>query len=322
MIGNREETMSEQLQNIVVRRSADPGGAAAISFVSVSKTFGRGGGTVQALNGLSLSIPQGVVYGLLGPNGAGKSTLLRILAGLLRADSGEVRIFGAPATPAHRSRLGMLIETPSFYPFLTAREHLLMLARAKKTETLVEPILRRVGLDKAADKAVSGFSLGMKQRLGIGCALIGQPEAIVLDEPTNGLDPDGILEMRALIHELADRDGLTVLLSSHLLDEVERICNRVAILQHGVLVAEGAVAELLDRDGRFWLSVDAPEAVLARLGDQAEAGDGGVYLRIGRAEVPDLILALANAGVRIHEAKWVKPDLETVFLSQTREIRS
>lgn len=190
------------------------------------------------------------------------------------------------------------------------------------TATLVEPILRRIGLGKAADKAVSGFSLGMKQRLGIGCALIGQPDALVLDEPTNGLDPDGILEMRALIDDLAHRDGLTVLLSSHLLDEVERVCDRVAILQRGTLVAEGAVADLLDRDGRFWLKVDAPDAVLARLGDVGEEADGGVHVRIERTEVPELILSLANSGVRIHEAKWIKPDLETVFLSETREARS
>jgi ABC-2 type transport system ATP-binding protein len=291
----------------------------AISFVAVDKRFGRGGASVQALDGLSLSVPKGSVYGLLGPNGAGKSTLLRILAGLLTADRGDVLIFGDKAGPANRRRLGMLIESPTFYPFLTAREHLQMLARFTGTLSLVDPILRRIGLEKAADKAVSGFSLGMKQRLGIGCALIGQPEAIVLDEPTNGLDPDGILEMRALIDELAHRDGLTVLLSSHLLDEVQRVCDRVAILQHGRLVAEGAVADLLDRDGRFWISVETPEALLQQLGDRAEAGDGGVYVRIEREQVPDLVASLATAGMRIHEAKWVKPDLETVFLSQTRE---
>jgi ABC-2 type transport system ATP-binding protein len=292
----------------------------AIDIVSVQKRFGRGPGAVQALAGLSLSIPCGLVYGLLGPNGAGKSTLLRLLAGLLRPDSGDIRIFGQPATPVARRRLGMLIESPSFYPFLTAREHLDMLARSSATQHSVEPVLRRIGLEKAADKAVSGFSLGMKQRLGLGCALVTQPEAIILDEPTNGLDPDGILEMRALIHDLVHRDGLTVLLSSHLLDEVERVCDRVAILQHGRLVAEGAVADLLDRDGRFWLKVDDPHALVSRLGPQAEAGDDGVYLRIQRNEVPELIRSLAMDGVGIHEAKWVKPDLETVFLSQTREV--
>ncbi|RKE83893.1 ABC transporter ATP-binding protein [Rhizobium sp. AG855] len=305
----------DDMRRGAVHLSTEP----AISFISVDKRFGRGRSSVLALDGLSLSVPKGSVYGLLGPNGAGKSTLLRILAGLLTADRGDVLIFGAPAAPANRRRLGMLIEAPSFYPFLTAREHLQMLARFTGTGALVEPVLRRIGLEKAADKAVSGFSLGMKQRLGIGCALIGQPEAIILDEPTNGLDPDGILEMRALIDELAHRDGLTVLLSSHLLDEVQRVCDRVAILQHGRLVAEGAVADLLDREGRFFLLVDTPDTLLEKLGSRAEAGDGGVYVKIDREQVPDLIASLAGAGMRIHEAKWVKPDLETVFLSQTRE---
>jgi ABC-2 type transport system ATP-binding protein len=296
-------------------------GSPAIDFVSMHKSFGRGASAVQALDGLSLSIPRGVVYGLLGPNGAGKSTLLRILAGLLRPDRGEVRIFGDAATPAGRRRLGMLIEAPSFYPFLTAREHLRILADSSATSSLVEPVLKRIGLQKAADKAVSGFSLGMKQRLGIGCALVTEPEAIILDEPTNGLDPDGILEMRALIHDLVHRDGLTVLLSSHLLDEVERVCDRVAILQHGRLIAEGAVADLLDQEGRFWLRVDHPDGLVTQLDGRGQAADGGVYVRIDQSEVPDLIRSLAVSGVRIHEAKWIKPDLETVFLSQTREMK-
>lgn len=312
--------MVSMTQSKRVSQPSASAGEPAIDIVSVQKHFGRGPGAVQALAGLSLSIPRGVVYGLLGPNGAGKSTLLRLLAGLLRPDSGDIRIFGQPATPASRRRLGMLIESPSFYPFLTAREHLDILARSSATQHSVEPVLRRIGLEKAADKAVSGFSLGMKQRLGLGCALVTEPEAIILDEPTNGLDPDGILEMRALIHDLVHRDGLTVLLSSHLLDEVERVCDRVAILQHGRLVAEGTVASLLDRDGRFWLKVENPDALVAQLGPQAEAGDGGVYLRIQRNEVPDLIRSLVMAGVAIYEAKWVKPDLETVFLSQTREV--
>ncbi|WP_187182311.1 ABC transporter ATP-binding protein [Rhizobium sp. WL3] len=313
--------MAAVTQTRVETAPAAPTGDPAINFVSVHKSFGRGPGAVQALDGLSLSIPRGVVYGLLGPNGAGKSTLLRILAGLLRPDRGEVRIFGDAAAPAARRRLGMLIETPSFYPFLTAREHLRMLAASSATSLPVETVLERIGLAKAADKTVSGFSLGMKQRLGIGCALVTEPEAIILDEPTNGLDPDGILEMRALIHDLVHRDGLTVLLSSHLLDEVERVCDRVAILQHGRLVAEGAVADLLDREGRFWLRVDHPDGLVTQLDGRGQAGNGGVYVRIDQAEVPDLIQSLATSGVRIHEAKWIKPDLETVFLSQTREMK-
>ncbi|WP_353844819.1 ABC transporter ATP-binding protein [Rhizobium sp. CSW-27] len=296
-----------------------PAQEAAIGLSAVGKTYGWGAAAVRALDGLTLSIPRGCVYGLLGPNGAGKSTLLRIIAGLVRPDRGEVSLFGEPAGPRNRRRIGMLIESPSFYPFLTAREHLEMFAWQAGTPGLVDPVLARVDLARAADKKVSGFSLGMKQRLGIGAALVGQPEAVILDEPTNGLDPDGILEMRALLSDLARREGITVLLSSHLLDEVERVCDRVAILRHGRLAAEGAVAELLDRQGRFWLKVDEPDRVLAALKGRGEAGEGGLFVRLEPAEVPDLIQTLAIAGIRIHEAKWVKPDLETVFLSQTRE---
>ncbi|OCW57434.1 ABC transporter ATP-binding protein [Hoeflea olei] len=293
----------------------------AIAVAGIEKTYGWGGRAFKALDGLSLGVPQGCVYGLLGPNGAGKSTLLRIIAGLVRADRGSVSIFGATASRQSRRRLGMLIEAPAFYPFLTAREHLEMVARTSDSDTnaRVEPVLRRVGIGHAADRKVAAFSLGMKQRLGIGCALVAHPDAIVLDEPTNGLDPDGILEMRSLIAELARRDGITVLLSSHLLDEVERVCDRVAILRDGRLAAQGRVADLLDGQARFWLSVDCPQLVLERLAGRADAGDGGVYVRIGREQAPELIRMLSAADIRIFEAKWVKPDLESVFLSETRK---
>lgn len=294
----------------------------AIAVNGIRKSYSLGAGAVVALDDLTLHIPRGQVYGLLGPNGAGKSTLLRIVAGLVRPDRGHVEILGELAGPASRRRLGMLIEAPGFYPFLTAREHLEMLARMADSPLPVDAVLKRTGILHAADKKVSGFSLGMKQRLGIGCALVGQPEAVVLDEPTNGLDPDGILEMRALIRELAERDGITVLLSSHLLDEVERVCRRIAILRRGALAAEGDVAELLGRNGRFWLNVDGAEAVSKKLGARAEPANGGLYVAVKPDDVPELIASLIASGVRIHEAKWVKPDLETVFLSETRENRS
>lgn len=290
----------------------------AITVSGVEKRFGWGGRAFKALDGLSLGVPQGCVYGLLGPNGAGKSTLLRIIAGLVRPDRGSVSIFGENAGRESRRRLGMLIEAPAFYPFLTAREHLEMFARMSDTVTMVEPILRRVGIGYAADKKVAAFSLGMKQRLGIGCALVGRPDAIVLDEPTNGLDPDGILEMRSLIVDLAQKDGITVLLSSHLLDEVERVCERVAILRSGRMAAHGKVADLLDSQARFWLNVDSPQAVLERLASRADVGDGGVYVRIEHDDAPELIRALVDANIRIFEAKWITPDLESVFLLETR----
>lgn len=290
----------------------------AISVSNIEKNFGSGSRASKALDGLSLSVPQGSVYGLLGANGAGKSTLLRIIAGLIQPDRGSVRILGEAADVKSRRRLGMLIESPTFYPYLTAREHIEMFAWLTDTGALVDPLLRRVGIANAADKRLSGFSLGMKQRLGIACALVGDPEAIIIDEPTNGLDPDGILEMRSLIVDLAKRDGITVLISSHLLDEVERVCDRVAILRSGRLAAEGSVADLLDSEGRFWLSVDRQRATLDLLGAPAEAGDDGIFVRIRRDEVPELIRSLIQSNIRIYEAKWVQPDLESVFLAETR----
>lgn len=293
----------------------------ALEVLDVRKRFGHGTGGVLALDGVSLRVPAGQVVGLLGLNGAGKSTLLRIIAGLIRPDSGEIRIFGAAAGSANRQRLGMLVEAPGLYPFLTAREHLAMLAKSSGGEAQVIPILDRVGLIGAADKRISGFSLGMKQRLGIGCALIGAPDAIVLDEPTNGLDPDGIQEVRALIRELSEKDGLAVLLSSHLLAEVERVCDRVVILNHGRLAAEGAVGDLTGGQGRFHIRVDEPERIAALIPQESEAGEGGLFVRIDPEDVPAMLQTVIQSGASLHEAKWVRSDLETVFLTQIREER-
>lgn len=290
----------------------------AITISGVEKKFGRGRQAVIALDGLSLRIPRGKIFGLLGPNGAGKSTLLRIIAGLVRQDKGSVELFGRPPDQASRRRVGMLIEAPTIYPFLTAREHLRMLGSYSDRRLHVDAVLRRVGIFAAADKKAGEFSLGMKQRLGIACTLISRPDAIILDEPTNGLDPDGILQMRALLRELAEQDGTTVLFSSHLLDEVERVCDHIAILRQGRVVVEGDVAHLLDREGRFWLDVDRPAEIVDRLGAIAELADGGLYVRLERKHIPDLLKSIVSADIKVYEAKWVKPDLETVFLSQTR----
>ena len=291
---------------------------AAIGIEGVSKRFGRGAGAVDALSGLSLVIPAGGVYGLVGPNGAGKSTLLRIVTGLLFTDSGSVSLFGEPASARARRRLGAFIEAPTFYPFLTGRELLEVLGRTSGVRADAAGLLRRVGLGPAGNRPVSDYSLGMKQRLGIAAALIGDPEVVILDEPTNGLDPEGIAEVRHLVRELADRDGRTVLMSSHLLDEVERICDRVAILSRGRLAAEGPVAELLGEEERLWIDARPAEAVLARLGDRAAVEADGVAARIERAEAPALLAALAAEGVEIFEARWMRRDLEAVFFTETR----
>jgi ABC-2 type transport system ATP-binding protein len=285
----------------------------AIEIEAVSKRYGRGERAVQALANLSFTIPRGGIFGLLGPNGAGKSTLMRIVAGLVFADSGAVRLFGEPASPAARRRLGALIESASFYPFLTAAEMLEVLARTSGCSVDAAALLARVGLASAGSRRIAHFSLGMKQRLGIAAALIGKPDLLLLDEPANGLDPPGTLELRQLLKGLAERDGITVVMSSHLLDEVERLCDRVAILDRGTLRAEGEIGALLAPDERLWLDASPCERVLARVGNRGETHAGGVSIAISRAETPALLKALSDEGIAIYEARWLRPGLERFF---------
>src|SRR5690606_39269860 len=225
-------------------------------------------GTVRALDGLDLSILRGGVYGVLGPNGAGKSTLFRILLGLIRASDGTASIMGGGVGDvAAMRRMGSMIETPRFPPYLTARQVLHWLALEHGLGgTDIPHWLQRVGLTEAADRKVRGFSVGMMQRLGVAAALMSRPELVILDEPTSGMDPPGIQEMRALIRSLADEDGVTVVLASHQLLEVQRVCDRVAILHKGRLVREGAVSELTSVGERLRLSVTQTAQVLEVLG--------------------------------------------------------
>lgn len=271
---------------------------------------------MTALNGLNLSIPIGEVYGLLGPNGAGKSTLLRVICGLVRADRGTISILGSAGSPKSREQIGALIDAPLFYPFLTGREVLRTLALTSRIKADLTALLGRVGLADAADRPVAGYSLGMKQRLGIASALLSDPQIVILDEPTNGLDPEGIIEMRKLVRALADVDGKTVLLASHLLDEVQRVCDRVAILRHGCLAAEGRVADFL-RSELLCLDVRQVEMALAMLGPAGQIGANGIVATASREEAPDLIRQLTTAGVDIYEARWVRRNLEDLFLAQT-----
>jgi len=286
----------------------------ALDVALLSKRFRSG---VQALANLSLSVPAGGVYGLLGPNGAGKSTLLRIVTGMVHPDSGSVSLFGQAASVESRRALGALIEGPSAYPFMTANAFLRVIAYTAGVPADPAPLLDRVGLAAAADRKIGAFSLGMKQRLGVAAALVGRPKLLILDEPTNGLDPEGIMDIRRLVRGLADDDGLTVLLSSHLLDEVERVCDRVAIVSHGRLLAEGLVSDLLAAGDELWLDVRPAEAALAVLGAHGELRDGRVVARIDRAEAPALLSALAAQGIEIFEARWQRLDLESVFFAAT-----
>ncbi|GAA0205469.1 ABC-2 type transport system ATP-binding protein [Brevundimonas nasdae] len=287
-----------------------------IDIRGLTKTYG----TVRALDGLTLSIPRGGVYGILGPNGAGKSTLFRTLLGLIRPTAGDATIMGGPiGAPTSMRRMGSMIETPRFPPFLTARQVLEWLGRAHGgvTSTEIDHWLQRVGLAEAADRRVRGFSVGMLQRLGVAAALMTKPDLVILDEPTSGMDPPGIQEMRALIRSLADNDGVTIILASHQLQEVQRVCDRVAIFNKGKVVTEGRVSDLTAAGERLRLSVTPLARALAVLGDRASLDGDAVLASVPRAEGPAVIKALVEGGVDIEEARWIGADLEDVFMDQT-----
>jgi ABC-2 type transport system ATP-binding protein len=303
------------------RAGEGPAMTSVIETHDLTKTYG----SVRALDGLTLSIPRGGVYGVLGPNGAGKSTLFRILLGLIRPTDGTASVLGgAVGDVAAMRRMGSMIETPRFPPFLTARQVLQWLAQAHGMGSTAEidHWISRVGLGEARDRKVRGFSVGMMQRLGVAAALMTRPDLVILDEPTSGMDPPGIQEMRALIRSLADDDGVTVVLASHQLLEVQRVCDRVAILNRGKLMREGLVSELTSVGERFKLRVGSVEQALAVLGAKATTSGDAVMVETARVDGPGVIRALVEAGIDIHEARWIGTDLESVFFTETGAVRA
>lgn len=294
---------------------------AVIETRGLTKTYGA----VHALAGLDLTIPRGGVYGVLGPNGAGKSTLFRILLGLIRPTSGTASVMGGTVgNIASMRRMGSMIETPRYPPYLTARQALkwLALSHGMSDSVDIPRWLDRVGLTEAADRRVRGFSVGMLQRLGVAAALLNEPELIILDEPTSGMDPPGIQDMRALIRSLADDDGVTVVLASHQLLEVQRICDRVAIMNKGKLVREGAVSELTAVGARLSLSVTPIAKALDLLGGKGRHEGAHLLVDVPRAEGPAVIRALVEGGVDIDEARWVGADLESIFFTETGAVQT
>ncbi|MDQ0462768.1 ABC-2 type transport system ATP-binding protein [Caulobacter ginsengisoli] len=291
-----------------------------MSVALEAQGLGKRFGTVEALRDLTLSIPLGGVYGVLGPNGAGKSTLFRIALGLVRPSSGSVKVLGAERGDIKAlRRTGSVIENPHFPPYLTGRQALQFLAAASGARTVdFQAWLDRVELSEAADRVVKGYSVGMKQRLGLAAALMTGPQAVILDEPTSGMDPVGIADMRKLIRELADKDGVTIILASHQLDEVQRLCDRVAILDKGRLAAEGAVDALTAASRKLRIEASPVAKVLDILGERGQPdGRDAVLATVTRAEAPALIRALAAAGVDLTEARWVGGELETAFRFHT-----
>lgn len=287
------------------------------------KRYGRR----RVVDGVSLEVCRGDVFGFLGPNGAGKSTTIRMLTGLVHPDVGSVAILGHDLRRAHRqalARVGAVVESPALYPHLSGDKNLEILAALSGGSSVQRrrEVLRLVGLEGRERDRVSTYSHGMKQRLGLAQALLPQPELVILDEPTNGLDPGGMVEMRQLIRRLAAEEGITVFLSSHLLSEVEQVCNRVAVIHKGRVLVQGSVQELLHAQP-FLLIAAEPEPVARRILEQME-GVAGVHAEAGHLRVhapleraADLNEALVRAGCRVSALVPGRQSLEEFFLNLT-----
>ena len=287
----------------------------------LSKTYGE----VRAVDRVSLTVWRGEVYGFLGPNGAGKTTTLRMLAGLVTPTAGSASVHGdRPGSPRALARTGVLIEAPRFYPYVSGRDNLRVVARyAGVDDRRVERALDTVDPPARAGRPhdrYAGYSLGMKQRLGVAAALLKDPELLILDEPTNGLDPAGMRDMRALLRDLGER-GHTVLLSSHLLGEVQQLCDRVGVISGGRLLAESTVDDLLGQAGLLVRAEPVEKARetlegLVGAGNVAVA-DGSFRLRTGPEQAGRVSRALADAGVTLTELRPLERSLEEVFLEMT-----
>lgn len=279
------------------------------------------------VDSLDLTVQVGDVYGFLGPNGAGKTTAMRCILGLIRRDAGRVELLGQADITRARAQVGAIIETPTFHGWMSGRANLeqaaLLSGLGAGTKPEIDRVLERVGLaDRAKDRAAN-YSLGMRQRLGIARALLGRPKMLFLDEPTNGLDPSGMHEMRELIRSLALHDDITIFISSHLLAEVQAICNRVGILRDGKLRAEGTVAALIEEArGESIVEVGAADkaALEAALGaiegiTVAGAGTAGrVRVRYGELPLAQLNRRLLDAGVEVEALVPITRSLEDVFM--------
>jgi ABC-type multidrug transport system ATPase subunit len=275
-----------------------------------------------AVNNLNLRVRRGEVYGFLGPNGAGKTTTLRMLLGLAKATSGNALVLGGPpGTPESIARIGALVESPGFYPSLSGRDNLRVLAHHSGTpKQRIDVVLDEVGLARRAKDRFAAYSQGMKQRLGVAAALLKDPELLILDEPTNGLDPGGMVEMRSLIRELG-HGRRTVLLSSHLMQEVEEVCDRAGVISKGELVREGTIDELR---GQNTLRVVAEPLEKARhlveglpQVTDVTTVDAALQITTVLDSAPAINRVLVNAGIAVSEMAPDRATLEEVFLELT-----
>lgn len=298
-----------------------------MNIVMETRGLGKVYGHVPAVRELNMRVPEGCVYGFIGPNGAGKSTTMKMLLGLVRPTAGSVRLLGQPMNGQNRLALlrqtGSLIESPSCYGHLTARENLQIVADLKGVPHRdIDRVLSIVRLERERTRRVGQFSLGMRQRLGIAQALLGSPKLLILDEPTNGLDPAGIQEMRALIHDMPATCGATVLISSHLLGEMEQMADQVGIINHGQLLFEGPLCELQRHSrGDTALRVLYPERareVLDELGIQAIADGAQITLpAMDDMRLAGMVERLASGGAGVVGLTQKTRTLEEIFLSLT-----
>ena len=283
-------------------------------------------GDALAVDRVSLSVRRGEVYGFLGPNGAGKTTTLRMLVGLIRPTSGTASVLGRrPGDADALAKIGSMIEGPAFYPYLSGRDNLAVVARyagvgRAHLDPVLDEVLDRVDLGSRGGDKFGAYSLGMKQRLGVAAALLKEPDLVVLDEPTNGLDPAGMRDMRALIRRLGD-EGHTVILSSHMLGEVQQVCDRVGVINAGQMILESTVEELRG-EGELVLRASPYDVVRATLDDLdyvqgVHAADGELRLRVDEHRTGDVTRALVLAGAEVREVRRVDRQLEDVFFEIT-----
>jgi len=294
---------------------------AILNINNISKNYGR----IQALDKVSFEVPEGSVFGILGPNGSGKTTTLGIILDILHASSGTFSWFGQPSSSDQRRKIGSLLETPNFYHYLSAVDNLRITQAisGRGNENDIEEVLKIVNLHQRKNSKFKTYSLGMKQRLAIGAALLGNPSVMVFDEPTNGLDPVGIAEIRELIKKLA-KEGKTIIMASHLLDEVEKVCSHVAILKKGTLLAAGNVDEVLANEDIIQVSatdMHLLEAVLQNFPGSTSLKQEGNSLQLffaaGTANPEHLNRFCFEKGITLNQLSFKKKSLEAKFFELT-----
>lgn len=278
---------------------------------------------VHAVKGISFEVKRGQVFGILGPNGSGKTTTIAMLLGILKPTNGSFSWFSNGNAAANRLRMGALLETPNFYPYLNAYDNLMVVAKIKEipdAKERIKTILTRVDLGERGKRPFRTYSLGMKQRLAVAAALLSDPEVLVLDEPTNGLDPMGIIEMRDLISAVA-QEGKTIIIASHILDEIEKICTHFAIMKEGSLLSTGALSDLLKQSERFLLKAENMEQLRHALqGIESvtvlEHEDNSTILAEANGDVSsaELNRLLAQQGIYLSQLSPYRKSLETVFI--------